>query len=72
MLVPIEVRPQRSIALALKWLVLSARKRSEKEMVLRLSAEMSDAFQKKGVAFKKREDTHKMAEANQAFAHYRW
>lgn len=70
--VPTEVRPKRALALALKWLILSARKRSEKEMKLRLAAEMLDALNNKGSAVKKREDTHKMADANKAFAHFRW
>ena len=70
--VPVEVRPVRSQALALRWLVGAAVKRSEKTMTDRLSAEVLDASQNRGSAVKKREDTHKMAEANKAFSHYRW
>lgn len=70
--VPTEVRPERSQALAIRWLIGSARKRSEKTMVDRLSAELSDAANNRGGSVKKREDTHKMAEANRAFSHYRW
>jgi len=70
--VPTEVRPERSQALAIRWLIGGARKRSEKTMVDRLSAELSDAANNRGVSVKKREDTHKMAEANRAFSHYRW
>jgi len=70
--VPTEVRPERSQALAIRWLIVGARKRSEKTMVDRLSAELSDAANNRGVSVKKREDTHKMAEANRAFSHYRW
>jgi len=70
--VPVEVRPTRRIALAMRWLVDAAKKRAEKTMALRLGGEIVDAFLKRGTAIKKREDTHKMAMANQAFAHYRW
>ncbi len=70
--VPTEVRPARAQALAIRWLINSARKRSEKTMIDRMSAELSDASNNRGSAVKKREDTHKMAEANRAFAHYRW
>lgn len=70
--VPTEVRQSRAQALAIRWLIIAARKRSEKTMVERMSAELSDAANNRGSAVKKREDTHKMAEANRAFAHYRW
>ncbi|MGB9713287.1 MAG: 30S ribosomal protein S7 [Dissulfurimicrobium sp.] len=70
--VPVEVRPERRRALAIRWLVGFARKRGEKTMAQRLAYEFMDAFQQKGAAFKKKEDTHRMAEANKAFAHYRW
>jgi small subunit ribosomal protein S7 len=70
--VPVEVRPNRRSALAMRWLVDAARKRGEKSMGRRLAGEMMDAFENRGTAVKKREDTHKMAEANRAFAHYRW
>jgi len=70
--VPIEVRSDRGIALAMRWLVDSARKRGEKSMGMRLAGEVLDAYEQKGTAVKKREDTHRMAEANKAFAHYRW
>ena len=70
--VPTEVNPVRAQALAFRWLIDSARKRSEKSMIERLFAEMRDAAQNRGGAVKKREDTHKMAEANRSFAHYRW
>ena len=70
--VPIEVRPVRSSALAIRWLVHTAQNRSEKTMTDRLAAEILDASQNRGVAIKKREDTHRMAEANKAFSHYRW
>lgn len=70
--VPVEVRPSRRVALAMRWLVDSARKRSEKSMPLRLAGEMIDAVEGKGSAIKKREDVHRMAEANKAFAHYRF
>ncbi len=70
--VPVEVRSTRRTALAMRWLIDAARKRSEKTMALRLAAELSDANENRGTAVKKREDTHKMAEANKAFSHYRW
>lgn len=70
--VPVEVRPVRRNALGMRWLVDAARKRNEKSMSARLAAEMLDASDSKGSAVKKREDVHKMAEANKAFAHYRW
>jgi len=70
--VPVEVRPERAQALALRWLISAARARSEKTMVDRLSNEMLDAANSRGAAVKKREDTHRMAEANRAFSHYRW
>ncbi|RYV01213.1 30S ribosomal protein S7 [Shewanella sp. OPT22] len=70
--VPCEVRPVRRNALAMRWLVEAARKRGEKSMALRLAGEMHDASENKGTAVKKREDVHRMAEANKAFAHYRW
>lgn len=70
--VPVEVRADRAQALAIRWLVEAARKRGELTMVGRLSAELLDAAQQRGASVKKREDTHKMAEANRAFAHYRW
>jgi len=70
--VPVEVRPDRAQALAIRWLISSARARSENTMVQRLSRELMDAAQNRGAAVKKREDTHRMAEANKAFSHYRW
>jgi len=70
--VPVEVPPERGLFLALQWLLESARARKGKPMRERLAAELSDAFQGQGTTIKKREDTHKMAEANRAFAHYRW
>jgi len=70
--VPIEVRPERGQSLALRWLVASARARAGKSMAEKLASELSDASQGQGTTIKKREDTHKMAEANRAFAHYRW
>jgi small subunit ribosomal protein S7 len=70
--VPIEVRADRRQALAIRWLIEAARKRSEKTMVDRLSNELRDAAEGRGAACKKREDTHRMAEANKAFSHYRW
>jgi small subunit ribosomal protein S7 len=70
--VPMEVRPSRRTALAMRWLVEAARKRSEKTMALRLAGELLDAAEGKGAAVKKREDVHRMAEANKAFAHYRF
>ena len=70
--VPVEVRPVRRSALAMRWLVDAARKRGEKSMDRRLAAELIEASENRGTAAKKREDTHRMAEANKAFAHYRW
>lgn len=70
--VPVEVRPERKQALGLRWLVNYSRKRNERTMKERLAAEILDATNGLGQAFKKKEDTHKMAEANKAFAHYRW
>jgi small subunit ribosomal protein S7 len=70
--VPVEVRPERRIALAMRWLVDYSRDRGEKTMVERLAAELKEAAEGRGNAVKKREDVHKMAEANKAFAHYRW
>jgi small subunit ribosomal protein S7 len=70
--VPIEVRSTRQTALGIRWLISFARKRSEKSMSQRLAAELMDAAGHRGATMKKREDTHKMAEANKAFAHYRW
>ena len=70
--VPVEVRTERSQALAIRWLIAAARKRNETTMVDRLSGELMDAANSRGAAVKKREDTHKMAEANKAFSHYRW
>jgi len=70
--VPVEVRSERAQALAIRWLIIAARKRNETTMVGRLSGELLDAANNRGAAVKKREDTHKMAEANKAFSHYRW
>ena len=70
--VPVEVRPERKVALAIRWLIGYARSRGEKSMEQKLAAEFMDAAINRGAAVKKREDTHKMAEANKAFAHYRW
>jgi small subunit ribosomal protein S7 len=70
--VPVEVRPDRRQALAIRWIIDMARSRSEKTMQDRLSAELLDAANNRGAAVKKREDTHRMAEANKAFSHYRW
>ena len=70
--VPVEVRPERAQALAIRWLISAARGRSETTMSARLSGELMDASQNRGNAVKKREDTHRMAEANRAFSHYRW
>ena len=69
---PVEVRSDRSQALAIRWIISSSRSRSEKSMIDRLGAELIDASSNKGNSVKKREDTHKMADANKAFAHYRW
>ena len=70
--VPVEVRPERRQALAIRWLITAARSRNENTMEERLSVELLDAANNRGTAVKKREDTHKMAEANRAFSHYRW
>lgn len=70
--VPMEIREDRRLALALRWLIQSSRKRAGKSMIDKLSSELNDAFNNQGNTVKKREDTHKMAEANRAFAHYRW
>ena len=70
--VPVEVRPERKLSLALRWLVNYSRARGEKSMTEKLAAELIDASNNKGGSVKKREDVHKMAEANKAFAHYRW
>ncbi len=70
--VPVEVRLDRSIALGMRWIVQASRSRGEKGMMLRLAGELVDAFESKGSAVKKREEVHKMAKANQAFAHFRW
>jgi small subunit ribosomal protein S7 len=70
--VPVEVRTDRAQALAIRWLIGAARARSENTMTERLSGELLDAANQRGTAVKKREDTHRMAEANKAFSHYRW
>ena len=70
--VPVEVRTERRQALAIRWIIIAARSRNENTMVERLSGELTDAANNRGTAVKKREDTHKMAEANRAFSHYRW
>uniref|UniRef100_A0A7V4N500 Small ribosomal subunit protein uS7 n=1 Tax=Thermodesulfobacterium geofontis TaxID=1295609 RepID=A0A7V4N500_9BACT len=70
--VPVEVRPDRQISLAIKWIINAAKSRHEKTMVERLANELWDAYNEKGAAIKKRDDTHKMAESNRVFAHYRW
>jgi len=70
--VPVEVRPVRRSALAMRWIIDAARKRGEKSMTRKLAGELMDAAEKRGSAVKKREDTHRMADANKAFAHYRW
>jgi small subunit ribosomal protein S7 len=70
--VPVEVRPVRRNALAMRWLIDAARKRSEKSMAARLAGELLDAADQRGSAVKKKEETHRMAEANKAFSHYRW
>ncbi len=70
--VPVEVRADRKMSLAIRWLLRYARDRSEKTMIEKLAGELLDAYNNRGGAIKKREDTHKMAEANKAFAHYRW
>jgi small subunit ribosomal protein S7 len=70
--VPVEVRSSRRVALAMRWLIDASRKRNERGMSAKLAGELMDAFENKGSAAKKREDTHRMAEANKAFSHYRW
>ncbi len=70
--VPVEIRPERRTSLAIRWILTAARARKEKTVAEKLAAELTDAFKNQGTAIKKKEDTHKMAEANQAFAHYRW
>jgi len=70
--VPVEVRPERQVSLAIKWIIQAARERSERTMVERLAAEIWDAYHEKGGAIKKRDDTHRMAESNRVFAHFRW
>jgi small subunit ribosomal protein S7 len=70
--VPVEVRPDRKLSLALRWIIENARNKKEKSMMENLAAELLDAYAEKGDSIKKRDDTHKMAEANKAFAHYRW
>jgi small subunit ribosomal protein S7 len=70
--VPVEVRPDRRQALAIRWIITAARGRNDKTMIDRLSGELMDAANNRGNAVKKREDTHRMAEANRAFSHYRW
>jgi len=70
--VPVEVRPERKQALAIRWIIAAARARNETTMVARLAGELLDAANNRGTAIKKREDTHRMAEANRAFSHYRW
>ena len=70
--VPVEVRADRRVALAMRWIIEASRKRGEKGMKLRLAGEVLDAVKNRGTAFKKKEDTHRMAEANKAFAHFRW
>ena len=70
--VPIEIRPERRQTLAIRWIVINARKRNDREMSTRLANELMDAYNNTGGAVKKKEDTHRMAEANKAFAHFRW
>lgn len=70
--VPVEVRPSRKLALSMRWLLAAAKSRGEKTMKLRLANELMDAAENRGMAVKKKEDTHRMADANRAFAHYRW
>jgi len=70
--VPVEVRPDRRLSLALRWIIENARGKKEKSMMANLASELMDAYAEKGESIKKRDDTHKMAEANKAFAHYRW
>ena len=70
--VPVEVRPSRRLALSMRWLIIAAKSRGEKTMDMRLANEFMDAAQNRGAAIKKKDDTHRMADANKAFAHYRW
>jgi len=70
--VPVEVRPERRTALAIRWLIIASRERNERGMIKKLTGEILDAQDNKGASIKKKDDTHKMAEANKAFAHYRW
>ncbi len=70
--VPVEVRPERRITLGIRWIIQSAKQRKENEMINRLAGELLDAYKNTGIAIKKKEDTHRMADANKAFAHYRW
>ena len=70
--VPVEVRPSRRLALAMRWMIDASRKRNERTMATKLAGELLDAFEGRGAAAKKREDTHRMADANKAFSHYRW
>ncbi|WP_038054953.1 30S ribosomal protein S7 [Thermodesulfobacterium hydrogeniphilum] len=70
--VPVEVRPERQVSLAIKWIINAARARNERTMVERLANELWDAYNERGAAIKKRDDTHRMAESNRVFAHYRW
>jgi small subunit ribosomal protein S7 len=70
--VPVEVRPSRRMALAMRWLIDASHRRNERNMSAKLAGELMDAFESRGSAAKKREDTHRMAEANKAFSHYRW
>ena len=70
--VPVKVRPSRRMGLSMRWLIDASRKRSERSMSARLAGEVMDALESRGSAFKKREDTHRMAEANKAFSHFRW
>ncbi len=70
--VPVEVRPERQVSLAIKWIINAARSRPEKTMVERLANELWDAYNERGAAIKKRDDTHRMAESNRVFAHFRW
>jgi len=70
--VPVEVRPERQVSLAIKWIIQAARERPEKTMVERLANELWDAYHERGAAIKKKEDTHRMAESNRVFAHFRW
>ncbi len=70
--VPVEVRPERQVSLAIKWIINAARARNERTMIERLANELWDAYNERGAAIKKRDDTHRMAESNRVFAHYRW